>query len=47
MCRSRSEYVDQLISDICTYYGYNQYLAEKLFELFTPAEVSRHRSVID
>ncbi|GAK63283.1 nucleolar RNA m(5)C methyltransferase; Nop2p [Moesziomyces antarcticus] len=36
--RSRSEYVEQLLSDICTYYGYNAFLAEKLFELFTPAE---------
>lgn len=36
--RSRSEYVEQLLSDICAYYGYNAFLAEKLFELFTPAE---------
>ncbi|KIS70292.1 putative nucleolar protein [Mycosarcoma maydis] len=36
--RSRSEYVEQLLADICTYYGYNAFLAEKLFELFTPAE---------
>ena len=32
--RSRAEYIDQLISDIATYYGYNQFLAEKLFHLF-------------
>lgn len=36
--RSRSEYVDQLLDDICNYYGYNRYLAEKLFNLFSPAE---------
>jgi len=36
--RSRSEYVDQLLNDICTYYGYNRFLAEKLFDLFSPAE---------
>jgi len=37
--RSRSEYVDQLILDIASYYGYNEYLAEKLFQLFPVAEV--------
>lgn len=36
--RSRSEYVEQLLDDICNYYGYNRYLAEKLFNLFSPAE---------
>ena len=36
--RSRSEYTDSLIDDICDYYGYNRFLAEKLFNLFTPAE---------
>lgn len=38
--RSRSEYIEQLLSDICTYYGYNAFLAEKLFNLFPAAEVS-------
>ena len=37
--RSRSEYVQQLVSDIASYYGYNDYLAEKLFQLFPVAEV--------
>lgn len=37
--RSRSEYVQQLISDIANYYGYNDFLAEKLFQLFPVAEV--------
>ncbi|KAH9934645.1 NOL1/NOP2/sun family-domain-containing protein [Fomitopsis serialis] len=35
---SRSEYVQQLISDIASYYGYNDFLAEKLFQLFPVAE---------
>lgn len=37
--RSRSEYVSQLISDIASYYGYNEFLAEKLFQLFPVSEV--------
>lgn len=37
--RSRAEYVDMLLEDICSYYGYNRFLAEKFFELFPPAEV--------
>ncbi|KAG6903201.1 rRNA (cytosine-C5-)-methyltransferase nop2 [Termitomyces sp. Mi166 len=36
--RSRSEYTDQLVSDIASYYGYNDFLAEKLFQLFPVAE---------
>ncbi|KAL8737727.1 MAG: hypothetical protein Q9181_001412 [Wetmoreana brouardii] len=36
--RSRSSYTSQLIEDICIYYGYSSYLAEKLFALFTPSE---------
>ncbi|KAF8636611.1 hypothetical protein AX17_003421 [Amanita inopinata Kibby_2008] len=36
--RSRSEYVEQLTSDIAAYYGYNEFLAEKLFQLFSVAE---------
>ncbi|KAF6842938.1 25S rRNA (cytosine-C(5))-methyltransferase nop2 [Colletotrichum musicola] len=36
--RSRAEYTAQLIKDICAYYGYSQYLAEKLFNLFSPRE---------
>ncbi|TPX65270.1 hypothetical protein SpCBS45565_g05285 [Spizellomyces sp. 'palustris'] len=36
--RPRSEYIDQLIKDIATYYGYNEYLAEKLFHLFPISE---------
>ena len=36
--KSRTDYIDLLLNDICTYYGYNRYLAEKLFNLFTPME---------
>ncbi|KAJ3551994.1 hypothetical protein NM688_g4392 [Phlebia brevispora] len=36
--RSRSEYVQQLVSDIASYYGYNDFLAEKLFQLFPVSE---------
>ncbi|KAJ7273612.1 NOL1/NOP2/sun family-domain-containing protein [Mycena haematopus] len=36
--RSRSEYIEQLVADISSYYGYNQFLAEKLFHLFPVPE---------
>lgn len=36
--RSRAEYTTQLLKDICLYYGYSLYLAEKLFNLFPPRE---------
>lgn len=36
--RSRSSYTSQLLEDICIYYGYSPFLAEKLFSLFTPSE---------
>ncbi|KAL9636452.1 MAG: hypothetical protein Q9164_002816 [Protoblastenia rupestris] len=36
--RSRAEYTSQLLKDICLYYGYSSYLAEKLFNLFPPRE---------
>ncbi|KAF2669003.1 NOL1/NOP2/sun family putative RNA met [Microthyrium microscopicum] len=36
--RSRSEYTQQLIKDICSYYGYSEFLAEKLYSLFPPRE---------
>ena len=35
---SRTDYTSQLIKDICLYYGYSPYLAEKLFNLFSPSE---------
>lgn len=36
--RSRSDYTSQLLKDICAYYGYSPFLAEKLFNLFPPRE---------
>ncbi|KAJ6496581.1 NOL1/NOP2/sun family RNA met [Mycena vitilis] len=36
--RSRSDYIDQLVLDIASYYGYNEFLAEKLFHLFPVPE---------
>ena len=36
--RSRADYTSQLLKDICLYYGYSPYLAEKLFNLFSPKE---------
>lgn len=36
--RSRTEYVDRLLKDICEYFGYSPFLAEKLFNLFSPSE---------
>ncbi|KAM3418111.1 hypothetical protein BST61_g6316 [Cercospora zeina] len=36
--KSRAEYTQSLLKDICTYYGYSPFLAEKLFSLFPPQE---------
>ncbi|RPB17373.1 NOL1/NOP2/sun family putative RNA met [Morchella conica CCBAS932] len=36
--RSRVDYTEQIIKDICEYYGYSPFLAEKLFNLFSPSE---------
>lgn len=36
--RSRTDYTEQILKDICEYYGYSPFLAEKLFELFAPSE---------
>lgn len=36
--RSRAEYTAQLLKDICLYYGYSPYLAEKLYQLFPVRE---------
>ena len=33
-CRSRIEYVELLRQDLCSYYSYNQYLMERLMEIF-------------
>ncbi|KAF2446525.1 NOL1/NOP2/sun family putative RNA met [Karstenula rhodostoma CBS 690.94] len=36
--RSRTEYRAQLLQDICAYYGYSEFLADKLLELFPARE---------
>jgi 25S rRNA (cytosine2870-C5)-methyltransferase len=36
--RSRADYTQALLKDICTYYGYSPFLAAKLFSLFPPQE---------
>ncbi|ORY64483.1 NOL1/NOP2/sun family-domain-containing protein [Pseudomassariella vexata] len=36
--KSRAEYISKLLKDICAYYGYNEYLCDKLFHLFSPDE---------
>nr|XP_034315222.1 25S rRNA (cytosine-C(5))-methyltransferase nop2 isoform X1 [Crassostrea gigas] len=37
--RTRQDYLDQLIKDLCAYYSYNEFLMEKLVQLF-PHEIS-------
>ena len=36
--RSRADYTTQFLKDVCLYYGYSPFLAEKLFNLFSPRE---------
>ena len=36
--KSRTDYTNRLLKDICEYFGYSEFLAEKLFNLFSPAE---------
>ncbi|KAI7087682.1 NOL1/NOP2/sun family putative RNA met [Hortaea werneckii] len=36
--RSRTDYTQAVIKDVCAYYGYSPFLAEKLFSLFPPQE---------
>lgn len=36
---SRSEYIDILKNDLCTYYSYNEFLMEKLMQLFPLSEL--------
>ncbi|OJD30047.1 s-adenosylmethionine-dependent methyltransferase superfamily domain-containing protein [Diplodia corticola] len=36
--RSRAEYTAQVLKDICAYYGYSPYMADKLWHLFPPSE---------
>jgi len=37
--KPRSEVYEQFVQDVCEYYGYNQFLAEMLIELFPIDEV--------
>lgn len=36
--KSRAEYTTRLLKDVCEYFGYSEFLAEKLFNLFSPSE---------
>ncbi|KAI3405982.2 NOP2 [Candida oxycetoniae] len=36
--KSRAEYISRLLKDICEYFGYSEFLADKLFNLFSPSE---------
>lgn len=36
--RSRTDYTTRLLKDICEYFGYSEFLADKLFNLFSPSE---------
>lgn len=36
--KSRADYTSRLLKDICEYFGYSEFLADKLFNLFSPAE---------
>lgn len=36
--KSRADYTTRLLKDICEYFGYSEFLADKLFNLFSPSE---------
>lgn len=38
-CRSRSEYVELLKADLCTYFSYNSFLMERLMHIFPLSEL--------
>jgi len=38
-CRSRQEYLDLLLNDLCKYYSYGKFLMEKFMDLFPLNEV--------
>ena len=40
-CRSRQEYIELLLNDLCTYYSYGKFLMEKFVELFPLNEVKQ------
>ncbi|XP_067124845.1 28S rRNA (cytosine(4447)-C(5))-methyltransferase, partial [Centruroides vittatus] len=37
--RSRSEYLEVLKNDLCMYYNYNEFLMERLMEIYSPTEL--------
>lgn len=37
--RSRQDYVNRLTADLCEYYGYNEFMMEKLLAIFGTKEV--------
>eukprot|EP01134_Creolimax_fragrantissima_P005417 CFRG5417T1 len=37
--KSRVDYTNRLIKDLCTYYGYNNFMMEKLLEMFTQHDI--------
>jgi len=43
--RSRKEYLDLLQQDLCNYYSYNEFLMNKLIDLFPLAEVNKKKSI--
>ncbi|XP_001361857.3 25S rRNA (cytosine-C(5))-methyltransferase nop2 [Drosophila pseudoobscura] len=40
--RSRSEYIDRLRQDLCLYYSYNDFLMEKLMDMFPLSELMEY-----
>jgi hypothetical protein len=44
--RSRVEYVERLVSDLATYYGYNHWLVQYFLDTFSVAETMVGRSYI-
>ncbi len=44
--RSRKEYLDLLQQDLCNYYSYNEFLMNKLIDLFPLAEVNKKKTIL-
>lgn len=42
--RDRKDYIEQLLKDLCAYYSYNEFLMDKLMQLF-PLEVMWSRDL--
>lgn len=45
--KDRSEYISLLRSDLCIYYSYNDFLMEKLMDIFPLSEVKQIRCFIE